>query len=177
MPLLLSNWLTDGPEKVWALRIMGLGGRVGYTIAGALTPWLAARAGWQAIPLTLGSAAAAFGVVWQIFAAESPAAAAVTAAVDTTVAPGAKGSDDGDHATAKTEPKVKEKSMEWGIFTVPAVLGTTAAHIASNNLGYLFLQWSPTYYNEILKISNVSRAACTGVCSSCCVWIPGLAGT
>ena len=28
--------------------------------------------------------------------------------------------------------------------------------VAQNNLGYCFLQWTPTYYNEILKVSNVA---------------------
>jgi hypothetical protein len=31
-----------------------------------------------------------------------------------------------------------------------------ACHIAANNLGYCFLQWTPTYYNEVLKVSNVA---------------------
>lgn len=167
--MVCSNWLTDGPEKAWALRIMGLGGRVGYTVAGALTPWLAATAGWQAIPYTLGAAAALFGVVWQLFATERPAAAveACGGAAEEKAGGGVVGKEGGGGG---------EKSMEWRIFTVGPVLGATAAHFASNNLGYLFLQWSPTYYNEVLHISNVAAGAFISLPLTIAIWLPFLIG-
>ena len=43
---LKRNWLPDGPERVWAQRIIGLGMRIGYPTAAAVIPWIASRFGW-----------------------------------------------------------------------------------------------------------------------------------
>lgn len=131
------NWLPDGPERVWGQRIIGLGMRVGYPTAAAAIPWIANRYGWRAVPYTLGGPMAVFSLIWHFFATEQP-----------------EPEQDDLPPPATEEPK-KEKAMEWRIFSVPAIQGAMACHIAANNLGYCFLQWAPTYYNEVLKVSNV----------------------
>ena len=55
---LKSNWLPDGPERVFAQRIIGLGMRVGYPAAAAAVPWVAKTFGWRAVPWTLKSLSA-----------------------------------------------------------------------------------------------------------------------
>jgi sugar phosphate permease len=144
---LKRNWLPDGPERVWGQRIIGLGMRVGYPTAAAVIPWIANRFGWRAVPYTLGGPMAVFSVLWHFYATEHPD--------DDKEGAEAEPEDYGAKPAAVEEPK-KEKAMEWRIFSVPAIQGAMACHVAANNLGYCFLQWTPTYYNEVLKVSNVA---------------------
>eukprot|EP01052_Picozoa_sp_SAG31_P018182 SAG31_NODE_1276_length_9044_cov_10.002236_5_plen_231_part_00 len=134
----------DGPERVWGQRIIGLGMRVGYPTAAAAIPWIANRYGWRAVPYLLGGPMAVFSLFWHFFATERPNDGLES---ETEL--------EGSPPLATEEPK-KEKAMEWRIFSVPAIQGAMACHIAANNLGYCFLQWTPTYYNEVLKVSNVA---------------------
>eukprot|EP01050_Picozoa_sp_SAG11_P002073 SAG11_NODE_100_length_16863_cov_12.374911_15_plen_511_part_00 len=166
---LKRNWLTDGPERVWALRIIGLGMRVGYPAAASVTPWLANRAGWRAVPYCYGAPMACFAMLWHFFAAESPAPvadppkSAVAAAASLSESGGALKYDVADDVADKAaarKAEIEKKTMEWGIFRVPAVLSAVAAHVSSNNLGYTFLHFTPTYYNEALHLSDVAAGPC-----------------
>jgi MFS family permease len=160
---LKRNWLPDGPERVWGQRIIGLGMRVGYPAAASVTPWIAQRFGWRAVPYCLGAPMLVFSTLWHVFAAErpadepvepspapAPAPAVVTTKAAATAAAGAS-SDSGS-----TPPR--EKKMEWSIFKLPAVLSAVSIHVACNNMGYCFLQWTPTYYNEVLRLTDIAAA-------------------
>ena len=144
------NWLPDGPERVWGQRIIGLGMRVGYPTAAAAIPWIANRFGWRAVPYALGGPMAFFSVLWHFYATEQPD--------DDEEEPAEELEGHDGKPSALEQPKA-EKAMEWRIFSVPAVQGAMACHVAANNLGYCFLQWTPTYYNEVLKVSNVAAGA------------------
>lgn len=144
---LKRNWLPDGPERVWGLRVIGLGMRVGYPLAAWMVPKIAERFGWRTVPYVLGLPMAVFGGLWHYFAAESPGGL-LEAGLEDAPAPAAAA----PAAAAPTKAVVEaatEKKMEWGIFRVPAVLAAVATHVAANNIGYCFLQWTPTYYNEV----------------------------
>jgi MFS family permease len=152
---LKRNWLPDGPERVWGLRIIGLGMRVGYPLAAWLVPKVAERFGWRMVPYLLGLPMAVFATVWHSFAAEGPAVAA--------------------EATAARENKA-DKSMEWSIFRVPAVCAAVSTHFAANNIGYCFLQWTPTYYNTVLKVSDVAAGAYIAFPGTIGIWLPFIIG-
>ena len=98
------------------------------------------------MPYALGGPMAAFALVWHFCAAERPDE------------PDASGKAPADAARAAdapgtARPVVKEKAMEWGVFSVPAIRGAMSCHVAANNMGYCFLQWSPTYYNEVCRVN------------------------
>lgn len=168
---LKRNWLTDGPERVWALRVMGLGNRVGYTAAAALVPWLAERRGWRAVPYTLGGLIGVFGVAWQALATEHPAP---DPAPDAPATEDKEPPEQGEEKPAAVA--AKQKTMEWGIFRVPAVLGALLAHFASNNLGYLFILWTPTFYKDVLRTSQVMAGAYISFPMTVSIWLPFLVG-
>eukprot|EP01051_Picozoa_sp_SAG22_P018305 SAG22_NODE_3043_length_1995_cov_1.829114_2_plen_145_part_00 len=127
--------------------MIGLGMRVGYPVAGAAVPWLATRFGWRAVPYALGLPMAAFSVIWHLFATELPAPDPATVLkalkaeqeAEPAAAAAAAAAAAGQKAAAGGE-KAPEKAMEWEIFRVPAVAACVAAHVASNNLLYCFLQ-------------------------------------
>ena len=196
---LKRNWLTDGPERVWALRVIGLGMRVGYPAAASFTPWLAQRFGWRAVPYVFGVPMAAFGVLWHFFAAETPkdVASATTTPLQHSQPTALDNDDEGRPAlveSPKNKPELSlkldlqvvdegdtneaqqqlddTKAMEWGIFRVPAVLAAVATHVASNNMGYTFLIWTPTYYNEVLKLSNMAAGAYISFPGTVGIWGP-----
>ena len=164
---LKRNWLPDGPGRVWGLRIIGLGMRVGYPAAASFVPWLAARAGWKAVPYALATPIAIFAGVWHLFASENPVAAAPPALAGSAA------------ASSSLPPKTKAmeaKAMEWGIFRVRAVLAAVSAHVASNNLLYCFGLWAPTYYNDVLKVSNVAAGAYISFPQTVGIWLPFVIG-
>ena len=109
---LKRNWLTDGPERVWALRIMGLGGRVGYTLASVLVPFLADRLGWRSVPYALGGFSAVFCAAWHVITTEHPELEDEQQEVEEK----SGGAAEGTGAIPNNKPMAEKKSMEWKIF-------------------------------------------------------------
>lgn len=140
--------------------------RVGYPVAAALTPFLAKRLGWRAVPYCLGLPMAAFGLAWGSFATEHPAQTSLPPPIDVVQSE--------ENLNSSSAPI--QKKMEWKIFTVPAVLALLGAHVASNNLLYCFLQWTPTYYTQVLKLSDVAAGAFIAFPSTIGTWLPFLVG-
>lgn len=160
---LKRNWLPDGPGRVWGLRIIGLGMRVGYPAAASFVPWLAARAGWQYVPYALATPMAVFAGVWHLFASDNPVEADPPASA---VSP----------TGSSSSALPKAKAMEWGVFRVRAILAAVCAHVASNNLLYCFTLWAPTYYNDVLKVSNVAAGAYISFPQTVGIWLPFIIG-
>ena len=153
-----KDWLTDGPERAFALRLMGLGGTVSQLIATAATPVMAgaSRHGWQLAPIVYGGAIAVFTVLWQLIAQNKPTCAKSSSDAPDTP-PGTLGAT-AVLAAAKTEEKTQEKegpAVELGIFGVASAKAVIFAQIASNNAGYTLDLWAPTYFQEVLGCSPV----------------------
>ena len=68
--VMMRDWLPQGPERAWAMRLMEMGIRVAPMISVATVPRMAAAYGWRSVPLAFGGVAAAFTVLWQLLAAD-----------------------------------------------------------------------------------------------------------
>ena len=56
------------------------------------------------------------------------------------------------------------------------MLGALLAHFASNNLGYLFILWTPTFYKDVLRTSQVMAGAYISFPMTVSIWLPFLVG-
>ena len=61
-----------GPERVWAVRVTRWGQFLGQMAASLITPWVANRFGWRAVPLSFGCATGLYTLVWHAAFAETP---------------------------------------------------------------------------------------------------------
>ena len=139
-------WLPKGVAKAWALRIISLGTRIGRLVAASVTPWLCSKFGWQFVPYFYGGATAAFGILFQLLAANKPLPSEIgepeeTAAVETPKAA----------AAVPAKPK-EEKAVDYGILSVPAAQAVILAHIGDNNSEYTLSQWAPTFMLTVLNV-------------------------
>lgn len=97
-------------------------------------PLLASRFGWRSIAYLYGTVATAFAVAFTLFGSEAPASVMAAAAAEKAAAEAA--------AVESTEPKKKETTFEWRIFSVPAVQALVCAQVASNTADYTLSQWA-----------------------------------
>ena len=132
-------WLPKGVAKAWALRIISLGTRIGRLVA-ALTPWLCSKFGWQSVPYLYGGAAAAFGIIFQLFASNKPL-------------PSEIGEKEPAQAPKAVEEPKKDKAVDYGILSVPAAQAIIVAHIGDNNSEYTLSQWAPTVMLTVLNVT------------------------
>jgi MFS family permease len=73
--MLKKLWLPESlapTERAFALRVTTWGVNIGRFFTATLTPLLALRFGWRAVPLMYGAAVAGFAVPFHMFAANSP---------------------------------------------------------------------------------------------------------
>ena len=61
-------------SRAWAILIMTLGSTWATMVAGWITPFVAGRWGWRAVPYVYGSSILAVTALWQTVAHESPQA-------------------------------------------------------------------------------------------------------
>lgn len=135
-------WLPTGVAKAWALRIISLGTRVGRLVA-ALTPWLCSKYGWQFVPYLYGGTAAAFGILFQLFASNKPLPSEI----------GEEEPAEDPKAKTPTGPKEDDKAVDYGILSVPAAQAIIVAHIGDNNSEYTLSQWAPTVMLTMLNVA------------------------
>ena len=128
--------------KAWALRIISLGTRVGRLVA-ALTPWLCSKYGWQFVPYLYGGTAAAFGILFQLFASNKPLPSEI----------GEEEPAEDPKAKTPTGPKEDDKAVDYGILSVPAAQAIIVAHIGDNNSEYTLSQWAPTVMLTMLNVA------------------------
>ena len=140
--VLKRTWTADvePARRALLLRIMSGGGHASGFIAALAVPWIAARYGWQRVPIVFGSAFGVLAVVWQLFAADAPPA---VAAAD---APPAKSSGSGS-------------GFSWRVFSVRSVQVCLFNHFASNNMGCKHTR--NTHHNLISM--NVSERLHAGI--------------
>ena len=61
-----------GPERVWAVRVTRWGQFLGQMAASLITPWVASRFGWRAVPLSFGCVTGLYTLAWHAAFAETP---------------------------------------------------------------------------------------------------------
>lgn len=138
-------WLPKGVAKAWALRIISLGTRIGRLVAASATPWLCSKFGWQFVPYVYGGTTAAFGILFQLLAANKPKPSEIGEEEAVVEAPKTAA------AAAPAKPK-EEKAVDYGILSVPAAQAVILAHIGDNNTEYTFSQWAPTFMLTVLNV-------------------------
>ena len=154
-------WLPKGVAKAWALRIISLGTRIGRLVAASVTPWLCSKFGWQFVPYVYGGATAAFGVLFQLLAANKPLPSEI-GQEEVAAVPAPK--------EAPAKPK-EEKAVDYGILSVPAAQSVILAHIGDNNSEYTLSQWAPTFMLTVLNVTPAQLGVYLGPAQ-----VVGLAG-
>ena len=111
-----------GAGRAVANRIIGIGLTLNSLLATSMTPFLASRFGWRSVFYQYSVGTLAFATLWNFLAADAPA----TPPQEPAVASEASASPSAETATAvvakEEEEEKEEKTFEWRIFTVPAVL-------------------------------------------------------
>ena len=136
-------WAPHDTSRAWAILIMTLGSTWATMVAGWLTPFIAGRFGWRAVPLVYSSAILVTTAVWQLCAYESPAAMfSKTLLLANARTPAGSPSAVGDRMAApQAEPKTAAKpkaKYDPRIVTVrPAIamIGAQAAGMTISNGG------------------------------------------
>lgn len=125
--VLKRAWTADvePARRAVLLRIMAAGGHVSGFIAALAVPWLATRYGWQRVPIVWGSVFGALAVVWHVCASDAPKT-----------------------PVASVGPTAS-KGFNLSVFSVGSVRAAMFNHFASNNMGYVFMQWAPTLYTQV----------------------------
>lgn len=155
MNCLKRNWMPQGAERAFATRVVGLGNNVSNILASSLTPLLAVNFGWASVPLVYGSAVLAFGIWWHASTTDQPLPE-----------PGIDHSSQLPHAPEPEPPAQPEederirtddgeKTVEWRIFTVPAVLSCIAARVGFGAVGFALQIWAPSYFVDVLDCTPV----------------------
>lgn len=118
---LKRHWLPVGAGRAVANRIIGIGLTLNSLLATSMTPFLASRFGWRSVFYQYSVGTLAFAMLWNFLAADAPA----TPPQEAAAASEASASPTAEAATAvvaKDAEEKEEKTFEWRIFTVPAVL-------------------------------------------------------
>lgn len=132
---LKTNWLTKGPSRAWALRVIGLGNRLAGPLANWLVPSLAAtRFGWRSVAYLWGTFSGVFAVVWHCLAADAPAEETSKAAAFADVT------------------SSEQKTVRWDIFKLPSTLVVPWCHLCDNNAMYSLAMLAPTVYTTRLGL-------------------------
>ena len=144
MNCLKRNWMPQGAERAFATRVVGLGNNVSNVLASSLTPFLAVNFGWASVPLIYGAAVGAFGVWWHATTSDEPPPEPV--GHEPPQAKQAEPEPEPEQAPEEEQEKEEEteKTVEWRIFTVPAVLSCIAARVGFGAVGFALqiCEWS-----------------------------------
>lgn len=146
-------------RAMW-LRVMSAGQYVANFLAALVTPLLARRFGWQAVPYTFGGVMAALTVVWHCCASEAPEAD------DDAVQPQPKSGGQ----TPRGGPQAAGMGVSWAIFRVRGVQACLLSHISHNTMLYTLMQWAPTYYIECFGIPRAAIGRWLAVPATVNIW-------
>ena len=144
---LKREWMPQGAERAFAVRIVSLGNNVSNVLASSLTPWLAVNYGWSAVPLVYGVAVGAFGVLWHATMTDRPEPEPELKP-EPAPEPAPEPEPEQQDEVAEQKQPEPEKTVEWRIFTVPAVLSCIAARVGFGAVGFALQIWAPTYFVE-----------------------------
>lgn len=143
------HWLPVGAGRAVANRIIGIGLTLNSLLATSLTPFLAQRFGWRSVFQAYGGATLAFAVLWHWIATDAPDLPTV-ALPPALPEPGPE--PESSKAVASPPPEEEaaapEKTFEWRIFTVPAVLVAIGCKGTSGLPEYCLTQWLPTEFAD-----------------------------
>lgn len=154
-------WAPHDASRAWAILIMTLGSTWATMVAGWLTPFIAGRWGWRAVPFVYGGTIIATTAVWQACAYDSPVAMFSKARARLDPIPTGSPAAVGDRMSApRAEPKVVPRPKaryDARIVTVKpaiAMIGAQAAGMAISNGGgsSIIGAWAPTYYIDVLGV-------------------------
>ena len=132
-----KDWLPTGSARAWTLSCTEMGNACIILGCQFLAPRIAAKYGWEAIPLIFGSYIGCFGVLWSAFAINKPT----------------------DALPQPAAPKSSENSrvaVRWHqLFRTGPAQAVVLSQIASNNSNYTLSLWAPTYFTEVLGCTMV----------------------
>jgi MFS family permease len=150
---LQRNWMPQGAERAWAQRIIGQSNNLSNVLAPAVTPYLAVKLGWQAVPLVYAAAIGGFALLWHATVTDHPPPARLAGLAARAAGKVAEkvGKRVGVAAPAPGGPG--NKTVEWRIFSTRPVLCCIAARVFSDKGPILV--WAPTYFMEALGCTPV----------------------
>lgn len=144
---LQRNWMPQGTERAWAVRIVSLGNNLSDMMASLLSPVLASRLGWESTFRIYGVGVGLYTVLWQGFATEqpcrllTPGETALRSGNVSVVAPG---------SGATSRGGSKAPTVEWRIFLTAPVLSCIASRVGFGLLGFALQLWAPTYLQQVM---------------------------
>ena len=144
-------WMPPGPERALSLRIPHLGIRFSFLSALSI-PLLATRFGWRVVPYVLSAGSILLGVVWQLWAAETPSEWRKTPAMSVAERK-LFGLDPNPAAPAPKKKRAAGLSLATYFVKVPRAWLPVLGHTTGVAIDYALMQWSPTRYLEELGCS------------------------
>ena len=154
---LQRNWMPQGAERAWAQRIIGQSNNLSSVLAPALTPYLAVRLGWQAVPLVYAAAIGAFALLWHATVTDHPPPARPAGLAARAAEKAAEVADKVGKRVGAAAPapggRGGGRTVEWRIFSTRPVLCCIAARVFSDKGPVLV--WAPTYFMEALGCTPV----------------------
>jgi MFS family permease len=185
-------WMPLGTERIWAQRAQGVAHHLTTLIAAFATPRLCSRGGWPLACYVYGGGAGVFTILWQLLARSRPVEALIlpdngeAAAAGGAVGAGGPGP---QQATEKgnvsmvprlnfknlagtgTADRLKEKAVEWGIFSVAATQAMVVFYICYGHLNFTMVLLAPQYFTDKLGCTANRAGELLALCNS--VNLPG----
>jgi MFS family permease len=141
-----------GPERVWAVRVTRWGQFLGQMAASLITPWVASRFGWRAVPLAFGCATGVYTLIWHAAAAETPTQwRGKMSVVEKQLL---LESDEMNVAAAATGIGFTSQQAGGGRFPFhllkyPSCVVPMMLHVGNNCSQYTLQYWGPTMLNDM----------------------------
>eukprot|EP00928_Gymnodinium_smaydae_P044335 TRINITY_DN2957_c0_g1_i1.p1 TRINITY_DN2957_c0_g1~~TRINITY_DN2957_c0_g1_i1.p1 ORF type:complete len:487 (+),score=72.40 TRINITY_DN2957_c0_g1_i1:103-1563(+) len=157
----LSKWMPKASpgmkdEKAWGTSMLDIGISIGSLLVIPVATGVAGSAGWRMALYIIGFASMVFIAMWHFLASEEPSSCSYISAdelqfLEANCPKPKKASDDDVKAGDKKQgflglpTHLAFKSGMWAVFV---------CHMAFNFGAYYLTNWSPTYYSQVLKVSN-----------------------
>ncbi|CAK9089656.1 unnamed protein product [Durusdinium trenchii] len=152
----LSKWMPKkveggADEKAWGTSMLDIGVTVGTLLVIPMVNSLAGVLGWRLTYQIVGVLSLGFVAVWQLLAAEEPSRCFYISKSELKFL-------QANVPRPKLKTSAKDEGsgplgMPWAVAIHPSLWAIFFAHIAFNYGVYYLTNWSPTYYNDVLRLS------------------------
>ena len=140
-----------GPERVWAVRVTRWGQFLGQMAASLITPLVASRFGWRAVPLSFGCATGLYTLIWHAGAAETPMQwrGKMSAAEKQLLLESDEMKVTAAAASGAVQQQNSGGSFPFHLLRYPSCVVPMMLHVGNNCSQYTLQYWGPTMLSDM----------------------------